>query len=289
METPLVHHHGLSLAKASQIHDLAPPLVYSCKYYHQYEHINKSSVRRGKWRSKFFLDTKRRSKFTYSSSIFALCSHWTNAQGLFKTMYPWIKHRISTSYTRKQTPQKEQPSPHLILAFGKGINHHGGYLIHQSIRLPRVKDPCKATHVGPRPAPHLPVPVVHYPRLPLAVERVRRRERDVEPLRGVGAGARPVRVPTPGAAEELARPVPVPAVHGQEVVGHEEASHGDEDEQPGGGPAGILPPAHPCRAAPQHATRGGAPLLLSSRAGQRWRGTTDRGSRRGACPGDSAG
>ena len=87
-----------------------------------------------------------------------------------------------------------------------------------------MKDPCEAAHVGAGAVPHLLVPVVHDPGLPLAVERVRRRQRDVEPL---------------------ARPVPAPAVHRQEVVGREEAPCGDEDEQPGGGPAGILPPAHP--------------------------------------------
>ena len=130
-------------------------------------------------------------------------------------------------YVAKQTSQKEQPRPHLILAFRKRVNHHGGYLIHQSIRLPRVKDPCEAAHIGPRPVPHLLVPIVHYPGLPLAVKRIRRRQRDVEPLRGVRTRARPVRdsrVPIPAAAaEELARPVPTPAGHRQEVVGREEA------------------------------------------------------------------
>jgi len=41
METPLVHHHELSLAKASQRHDLVPPLVYTCKRFN-YEYIKKS-------------------------------------------------------------------------------------------------------------------------------------------------------------------------------------------------------------------------------------------------------
>jgi hypothetical protein len=147
-----------------------------------------------------------------------------------------------------------------------------------------VKDPCEAAHVGAGAVPHLLVPVVHDPGLPLAVERVRRRQRDVEPLRRVGAGARPVRAPAP-AAEELARPVPAPAVHRQEVVGRAEAPCGDEDEQPGGSPAGILPPAHPRRPSLQHANRG-APLPLSSRARQRRRGGGgDRGSHLGACRG----
>jgi len=137
-----------------------------------------------------------------------------------------------------------------------------------------VKDPREAAHVGAGAVPHLLVPVVHDPGLPLAVERVRRRQRDVEPLRRVGARARPVGAP---AVEELARPVPAPAVHRQEVVGREEAPRGDEDEQPGGGPAGILPPAHPRQPSPQPATRGrGAPLLLSSRARRRRRAGRSR-------------
>ena len=105
-----------------------------------------------------------------------------------------------------------------------------------------MKDPGEAAHVRAGVVAHLLVPVVHDPGLPPAVERVHRRQRDVEPLHRVEAGARPVRAP---AVEELARPIPAPAVHRQEVVGREEAPRGDEDEQPGGGPAGILPPAHP--------------------------------------------
>ncbi len=131
-----------------------------------------------------------------------------------------------------------------IRAFGEGINHQGRYLIHQSVGLPGVQDPREAAHVGARPIPHLPVPVVHHPRLPLAVERVRRRERDVEPLRRVRAAA----ADAADAAENLPRPgVPAPAMahHRQEVVGREEAAHRDEEEQKRRGLAGILPPAHP--------------------------------------------
>jgi hypothetical protein len=137
----------------------------------------------------------------------------------------------------------EHPKVHLIDAFREGVNHQGGYLIHQTIRLPGVEDPREAAHVGARPASHLRVPVMHDPRLPLAVQRIRGREGDVEPLGRVRARREGY---STAVIEQFAWPVPASAVahHCQEVVGREEASDRDQDEQAGRGLAGILPPAN---------------------------------------------
>lgn len=107
-----------------------------------------------------------------------------------------------------------------------------------------MKDPREAAHIRARPDSHLLVPVVHYPRLPLAVQRIRRRKGDVEPLRRVRTRPEGDGTALIAAAEQFAWPVSASAVahHCQEVVGREEAADRDEDEQAGRGLAGILPP-----------------------------------------------
>ena len=65
--------------------------------------------------------------------------------------------------------------PYPIHAGGERVHDKRRDLPHELVGSPRVQHPREAAHLRLLRLLHLPVPVVHYPALPLAVRRVRRR------------------------------------------------------------------------------------------------------------------